>query len=110
MDWQDKAIALNDLNPISLTLNAHCQWVVGHRDLVEIGGDGFLTGGTHGRGQTPQEAIADHWKRVVEDLPSDRHLVISRAGQRHRFQWSQFMWQRVEIDTPLERIAEPPPL
>lgn len=93
--WQHKAAALNALSPIQIHIRNVCDWFV--NQSVEIGGDGMLTG-NYGNGDSPEDAVEDHWRKLVEDLPEDRYLVIraSREDRRH-VRWNGYMWQDLPV-------------
>jgi hypothetical protein len=99
MDWQQKAEALAALTEFNIKfrerqwrIGAAEPWYVSQRiDVKETGGS-VLTG-TYGNGSTPQEAVEDHWQRLVDGLKPTEYLVV-RAGdsERRAVRWNGFMW------------------
>ncbi len=91
MDWQTKAAALNALEQISIMIRSPNDWYIQQR--TEVGGDGCLTG-QYGNGETPERAIIDHWNKLVNDLPSDRYLVVGgSSANRKQYRWNGYMWE-----------------
>ena len=98
MDWQQKAEALASLTELAICFREK-QWRIGGdepwyvQQKIDIR-DGCCLHGAYGNGYTPQEAIEDHWKRLVDDLSSDQYLVIEAAADKRRaVRWNGFMWQ-----------------
>lgn len=103
MDWQMKAAALNALAEINVCIRAPGDWYV-HQD-VEVGGNGFLTG-SYGNGETPEEAICDHWSKLTDGVSPGNYLVTRKYGKRIHVRWNGFMWSH--LPTP-EDLAQPVP-
>lgn len=93
--WQEKAEALNALAELDIKMRAAGDWYI-HQD-TEVGGDGMLTG-TYGNGASPADAINDHWRVLVDELPLDKYIVVSAwsDGRKH-FRWNGFMWRQLPI-------------
>jgi len=95
MDWQEKAKALHALADLSVVPRSAGNWYVSQG--TEIGGDGFLRD-YYGEGSTPQAAIVDHWRQLVDELPPASYIVVHRSGRRLHFRWSKFMWALLPND------------
>jgi hypothetical protein len=94
MNWEQKMQALMSLAMCHLVMHRPGHWYVQHSG-VEVGGNGFLHGAA-GRGKTPEEAVNDHWRELVDELPADRFVVIEAyAGSRREVRWNGFMWEAV---------------
>jgi hypothetical protein len=99
MDWQQKAEALAALGELSIKFRER-EWRIGASEpwyvqqRVEIKDGGTLCG-AYGNGRTPQDAIEDHWRCLVEQL-GDRYLVVNAGGEdRRAVRWNGFMWAAV---------------
>jgi hypothetical protein len=97
MDWQHKAAALAGLCEFSIKFR-EAQWRIGGPEPwyisqgIEVANGRFLTG-TYGNGYTPQEAIENHWKVLVDELPAGEWLVIRAMSEdRRAVRWNGFMW------------------
>ena len=95
MNWEEKADALNALSAISILMRGRGDWYV--RQSVEIK-DGSMLGGGYGNGETPEEAINNHWEKMVLDLTPRQYLVLNAYGaDRRAVLWNGFMWaDRIE--------------
>lgn len=94
MDWHQKAVALNNLAPLTLRLGTDNRWVA-HSAGVEIGGDGLLSS-VNGRAPTPEGAVEAYWIALVPSLPAGRYIVIGAiSGQRRQLRWNGSMWADV---------------
>lgn len=92
MDWQQKAAALDALAEISVMIRKPGDWYVSQR--VEIK-DGGILRGDYGNGETPQAAIEDHWRNMVDNIGS-RYLVAHAGTERRRaVRWNGFMWMDI---------------
>ena len=87
MTWEEKLDALSALGDCNIKMRKPGDWYVSQS--TEIGGNGMLEG-DYGNGKTPIEAIEDHWSKLVDNLPSDRHI---RAYDNKRYRWSGYMWK-----------------
>ena len=86
-----KAVALEALSEISLCLDSESQWYVSQD--VENAHGGVLTSVT-GRGDSPEDAIEDHWKQVTR--PDKGRIVLDAYKSTRRYaEWNGYMW-RVE--------------
>lgn len=69
-------------------------WYVSQRVEVKSKSGGTLVT-ISGNGETPEEAIEDHWKKLVE-LGSDEYIVVNAGdNDRQAVQWNGFMWKKV---------------
>lgn len=99
MDWQQKAEALSGLTDLAICFREKRDRIGGHEpwyvlQKIDIK-DGSCLHGAYGNGATPQEAIEDHWKRLVDELPPDKYLIARWADKRRAVRWNGFMWQDV---------------
>jgi hypothetical protein len=100
MDWQQKAAVLNAIAQIKICMRRPQDWYIDQS--VEVGGDGLLSG-LYGNGTTPQAALEDHWRVLVDELKPGFYLVIQAFSPdkcRH-VRWNGFMWE----DLPISRVA-----
>lgn len=92
MNWEQKLAAFKALGEAHLEMRKPGDWYVA--DSINVGGDGCLVG-AYGNGATPQQAVEDHWQKLVVDLPLDRHLHSRHAGVIRRVRWNGYMWQDI---------------
>jgi len=93
MNWQQKADALNSLAEIDIKIRKEKDWDVGQR--TELGGDGVLLG-SYGNGTTPEEAIENHWFKLVDDIPPGKYIVTSAMNdKRQHWLWNGYMWREI---------------
>ena len=73
---------------------------------VEVKRGGVLVS-VSGNGNTPEEAIEDHWRQATEELKVGEYLVVC-AGTPHRkaMKWNGFMWKPVAEKLYKARIYE----
>ena len=96
LDYLQKADALNALAEISIKTRGLKDWYVSQR--VEIKSGNFLAG-QYGNGDTPENAILDHWEKLVTDLPSNSYLVANHGYKTRRaVRWGGYMWKDVGED------------
>lgn len=103
MDFDQKSAALRALAEFTINLRDP-YYNVGRNDgrpswyilqAIEIK-DGSILRGEYGNGHSPEEAILDHWRVIVEELPAGRYIVINAAGPNRRaVRWNGFMWAEV---------------
>jgi hypothetical protein len=91
MDWQQKAAALDALAEISIKCRGVGDWYVSQKVDVK---DGALLVGRYGNGATPQEAIEDHWRQLVDEIePTPKYLIArTYSDERMPRRWNGFMW------------------
>lgn len=99
MDYQHKAEALAGLCDLFIKYRER-QWRIGsaepwyvQQDInVKEAGASTLVG-TYGNGLTPEAAINDHWRALVEDLGHNEYLIVASGTDRRRaVKWNGFMW------------------
>ena len=97
MNTREKALALNALSRFSLELDCDNRWFVSHPrvDIKEIEHPGGIWSVT-GRGDTPEDAIEDHWCKLT--APGQNHCIVVNAlcDNRRRVRWNGFMWEDVK--------------
>ena len=102
LDYQDKLVALAALGiDICLRMRAPNDWYVSCSGVeTQERGSGVLVG-SYGNGRTPQEAILDHWRVLVDDLPKDSYLVLGAHGKaRREVRWDGAHWALLTVATP----------
>lgn len=92
MDWERKAAALNALSEIEIKIRKPGDWYVLQR--IDIKQKHTMCS-VAGNGHDPEEAILDHWKQAVDDLPEDQYLVARKGDIRRAVRWNGFMWEDV---------------
>ncbi len=91
MDWQQKLAAFQALGDTCLRMRKPSDWYVEAVSvMVKAKPDDCYVTGIYGNGTTPQAAVEDHWRVLVEELPESAHLSV-RSGER-RVRWNGFMW------------------
>lgn len=99
MNWEQKLMALKGLAETHLEMRRPGNWYIAAHGRG-VCGDGFEVG-AYGNGVTPEEAVEDDWEKIVERLPPDRHIKVSKApygpGDIRRVRWNGFMWEDVSV-------------
>jgi len=91
MDWEQKLEAMQALCECSLKMRCPGNWYVETRKR-EVGGDGLLSS-TYGNGSTPQKAVEDDWRRLVEELPPASYIVLDPHEEpRKTYRWNGYRW------------------
>jgi hypothetical protein len=101
VDWEQKFNALNAIAACVLIMRKPGDWYVSHPGTSVK--DGGCLVGSYGNGSTPQLAILDHWKVLVDDItPTEKYLVLNPASddRRRAVRWNGFMWQDVVEASP----------
>lgn len=93
MNWEQKLAALQAIADTCLRMRKPGDWYVSATGRG-IGGDG-LNRGNYGNGPTPQAAVEDDWRQLVEMLPYDRYIIVESRGERRQIRWNGFMWETV---------------
>ena len=103
MNWKEKMDALSSLDDdISIKYRetsfigekALESWYVSQRAEIKTKGSSVLRG-VSGNGETPEEAIDDHWQQLTE-LKSDEYVVVhAGSDNRQAVKWNGFMWKKV---------------
>jgi hypothetical protein len=103
MNWKEKIEALASLeSDIAIRYRPEGTVCAGNQDhiwyitqSVDVK-KGSILHGRYGNGETPEEAIEDHWNRLTE-LEEDEYLVIhAGAMNRKAVKWNGFMWKEVK--------------
>lgn len=96
MTWEQKLAAFQALGEVSLKMRAPGDWYVSSRVEVK---QGSMLAGTYGNGPTPEAAVLDHWRQLVDELPPREYLVTDAyRPNRKAVKWNGFMWQEVHED------------
>lgn len=96
MDYRQQFIAMNALSPCAIKIDVNCNWYVS-QPAVEVKRGGLLCTDS-GRGETPQHAIQEHWKRHTEMKPGEYLVVNAGEPTRLAVRWNGFMWESVRED------------
>lgn len=95
MTWEQKLAALQTLTEHKLIMREPGDWYV--CATIEIGGDGMLKS-EYGNGETPEEAVLDHWERLTK-LQNFEYLVVRTptdfvgGSKSNYYRWNGFMWK-----------------
>jgi hypothetical protein len=95
LTWEQKAAALDTLGNIEIKMRRPGDWFCAQSG-VSVADGHFLYGGC-GNGATPQEAIEDLWRYLVDDLLANRYVAIGGMDITRRVRWNGFMWQDVTL-------------
>lgn len=98
MDYQQMSEALAGLCELSIKFR-EAQWRIGRAEpwyvsqniVVKKAGASTVVG-KGGNGNTPQDAIVDHWRTLVDDLSHDEYLIVGSGDSRRAVKWNGFMW------------------
>lgn len=102
MNWEQKFEALNALAECSLKMREPGNWYVSQSTELK---EGSMLVGTYGNGVTPEEAVNDHWNKLVVPSSFSKPIVTFKYGEdqpteRFHHYWNGFRW----VDcTPRER-------
>lgn len=103
MDWQHKAAALDALAEFEIKFRKMGDWYVSQN--VEIKDSAILRSAC-GNGSTPDEAIEDHWRQLVDDIAATPLYLVTRASsdtKRRAVRWNGFMW--MDVHEPERKAA-----
>ena len=90
MTWEQKLAALNAIADHALIMRSPGDWYVSAR--IEIGGRGLLVG-AFGNGKSPQDAVEDHWRQLVDEIDENGdYLIGGNPGHTKVVRWNGFMW------------------
>ncbi len=81
MDYQYIMHVCNNLGEMSIRMRKPNDWYVNHRG-VEVKNGGCLED-RYGNGNTPQDAIIDHWKKLTVLAPHE-YIVCCPLGGGER--------------------------
>jgi hypothetical protein len=91
MTWEQKLDALNALAECSLLMRKPGNWYVSQR--TELKDECFLVG-TYGNGASPEEAVLDHWRVLVDEVPLGQYIVAHSGTERRKaVLWNGYMWR-----------------
>jgi hypothetical protein len=94
MPWQRKLDAFQALGDTCLRMRKPGDWYVEAVSvMVKEDPKDCTVVGIYGNGATPEAAVLDHWRKLVDELPAKSHLVIERGSRRVR--WNGYMWRDV---------------
>lgn len=90
MTWEQKLQALNAIADHHLIMRKPGDWYVSCG--INIGGSGVLVG-AYGSGETPEDAVEDHWRQLVDEIDaSGSYLLGGNPGHTKCVRWNGFMW------------------
>jgi len=93
MNYDEKFAAINAIGEATIKFRRVQDWYVSQRAEIK---NGCFLKSVSGNGLTPAEAIADHWRQLVE-IPDSNYIVISAmTGDRRAVRWNGFMWADVQ--------------
>lgn len=104
MNWKEKMDALSSLDDeIALKYrNAEYvkdlklePWYVLQRVEIKTKGGSILKC-VSGNGNTPEEAIVDHWQQLTELNQEEYVVVYAGSNNRQAVKWNGFMWKKVQ--------------
>lgn len=98
MNWEQKLAALNAITECSLKMRKPGDWYVSQ--AVELAEGGLLVS-AYGNGSTPERAVLDHWRSVVDPANINKPIVFRANGRRRRVFWNDCLW----VDCPLPYYA-----
>lgn len=99
LTWEEKFDVLNGLCSHELCMRRPGNWYVSSG--LNVGGDGFLTG-EYGNGETPQQAILNHWDKYCVSLPADKFIIVDWAEEtRRHVRWNGCRF--VDVKQPLPK-------
>jgi hypothetical protein len=90
LNWQQKLQALNVLTPHVLCMRKPGDWFVNSNLTIR---EGCVNIGTYGNGESPQEAVNDHWE-IYTNLEKDEQCISVCDGTH--VVWDTFMWKQVK--------------
>lgn len=92
MTWEQKLEALQVLTETALRMRKPGDWYVSAVSRY-ICGDGLMRA-SYGQGRSPELAVEDDWRQLVEYLPSDRYIAIDTLwNRRKQYRWNGYMWK-----------------
>lgn len=100
MTWEQKLGAFQMLADTHLRMRKTGDWYVSCGVEVKKSPGSCMLVGTYGEGTSPESAVEDHWRKLVDELPDKAYLVIIGANRR-AVRWNGYMW----ADIPEARNA-----
>ena len=91
MNWEQKLEALKSLCDIRLIMRTSRDWYIdSHMEIA----DGVFLSGEYGNGNSPEEAVNNHWELYTND--SDIGITkLIKADEKYWY-WKRFMWKEVD--------------
>jgi hypothetical protein len=93
MNWEQKFEALNAIAECAIKMRKPGDWYIHQNADVK---DGSVLIGVYGNGKTPQEAVEDHWRVLVEPATSFKPIVVIRhlddRTDRKHYTWNGYRW------------------
>lgn len=93
MTWEEKLAACQALSECSLKMRSPGNWYVQQcgTDITQ----GSMLVGKYGNGQTPQQAVEDHWLKLTELAPQEYIVIRAYGEDRLAVKWNGYMWSTV---------------
>lgn len=93
MNWEQMFEAINALSLATLRMRKPGDWYVSASTEIKQGG---MLVSAYGNGESPAEAVRDHWKQTAEASSVSSPLVVSAYGKNRReFYWNGYRWVEV---------------
>lgn len=101
-DFQQKAAALRALGDMAIRLRQPQNCIGGDGSPswycsisgVEVSNGRAGLVSEYGNGSTPEAAVLDCWRALVEDVKPPRYVVLNAMGPNRRAViWNGFMWE-----------------
>jgi hypothetical protein len=104
MPLHHKALAMEALSKIAVRMDIDGGWFVNQSVEMKERPDSSVLTSITGRGETPDEALFNHWQQLTE-LPAGAFLVIHAMhdGHRRHVRWNGYMWADLPLPTPEAR-------
>lgn len=99
MNWEEKLAAIKSIDgSVSLVMRKPGDWYVSTHAEVTGGELHSVLSSPYGNGRTPQAAVEDHWRQLVDELPQDQYIVLNamQSNRRH-VRWNGHMWADLEV-------------
>lgn len=94
---KEKAVALNRLAKLEISLVVDDVWMADLRDTDITNGGTFVS--CQGYGETPEEAIESLWSNLTETIRETQYICVgsslSLEEGRKYFRWTDFMWSQI---------------
>lgn len=93
MTWEQQWLAIKAICPdATLEIRGPGDWYVSA--WMHIGDGGGTLIGNYGNGATPELAVKDHWRKVLE-VEAPRYWRVGHGSQSRAVRWTGFMWKEV---------------
>jgi len=99
LSWEEKFEAMKELCgdfAICLRMRQPGDWYVsatGRHVASDRPGDGQSS--VYGNGKTPEEAVTDDWRKLVERLPNGYFITVQTGSLIRRLRWTGSFWKDV---------------